>query len=136
METIIIAKYRCKNSFKSIGSTSKNKTLSFLISADQSAYVDGRYISEGGRLTSDLSEIRDTLKLDGSLATLDIQKAFDSADHAFIISTLERCGFGNIFVRWVKILLKNQVFCIINGGKTTKFFKLEKGTIQGDSILV
>ena len=110
------------------------KTLPFLISANQSAYVDRRFISEGGRLISDLLEISNTLKLDGLLATIDIQKAFDSVDHAFIISTLERYGFGNRFVRWVKILLKNQESCIINGGNTTKYFKLEKGTRQGDPI--
>ena len=110
------------------------KTLSFLISANQSASVDGRFISKGGKLISDLLEISDTLKLDGLLATIDIQKAFDSVDHAFIISTLERYGFGNKFVRWVKILLKNQESCIINGGNTTKYFKLEKGTGQGDPI--
>ena len=74
------------------------------------------------------------MKLNGLLATIDIQKAFDSVDHAFIISTLERYGFGNRFVRWVKILLKNQESCIINGGNTTKYFKLEKGTGQGDPI--
>ena len=79
-------------------------------------------------------EISDTLKLDGLLATIDIQKAFDSVDHAFIISTLERYGFGKRFVRWVKILIKNQESCIINGGNTTKYFKLGKGTRQGDPI--
>ena len=110
------------------------KTLPFIISANQSAYVDGRFISESGRFISDLLEISDTLKLDGLLATIDIQKAFDSVDHAFKISTLERYGFGNRFVRWVKILLKNQESCIINGGNTTKYFKLEKGTRQGDPI--
>ena len=110
------------------------KTFSFLISANQSAYVDGRFISKDGKLISDLLEISDTLKLDGLLATIDIQKAFDSVDHAFKISTLERYGFGNRFVRWVKILLKNQESCIINGGNTTKYFKLEKGTRQGDPI--
>ena len=83
------------------------KTLPFLISADQSAYVDGRFISEGGRLISDLLEVSDTVKLDGLLATIDIQKAFDSVDHSFLISTLERYGFGNRFVKWVKALLKN-----------------------------
>ena len=71
------------------------ETLPFLISLNQSAYVDGRFISESGRLISDLLEISNTLKLDGLLATIDIQKAFDSVDHAFIISTLERYGFGN-----------------------------------------
>ena len=29
---------------------------------------------------------------------------------------------------------KNQESCIINGGKTTKYFKLERGTRQGDPI--
>ena len=57
------------------------KTLRFLISANQSPYVDGRFISEGGGLISDLFEISDTMKLDDLLATIDIQKAFDSADH-------------------------------------------------------
>ena len=58
------------------------KTLPFLISANKFAYVDERFFSEGGRLISDLLEIRDTLKLDGLLATIDIQKAFDPVDHA------------------------------------------------------
>ena len=110
------------------------KTLSFLISATQSAYVAGRFISEGGRLISDLLEINDTLKLNGLLATIDIQKTFDSVDHSFLISTLERYGFGNRFVKWVNILLKNQKSCIINGGNITKYFKLEKGARQGDPI--
>ena len=112
------------------------KTLPFLISANQSAYVDGLFISKGGRLISDLLEISDPLKSDGLLATIDIQKVFDSVDHAFIISTLERYEFGNRFVRWLKIFLKNQEFCIINGGNTTKYLMLEKGTRQGTQYLL
>ena len=54
----------------------------------------------------DLLEISNTLKLDGLLPTTDIQKAFDSVDHSFLISTLERYGFGNRFVKWVNVLLK------------------------------
>ena len=85
------------------------KTLLFLISANPSVFVDGWFISEGGRLISGLLKISDTLKLDGLLATIDIQKAFDSVDHAFVISTLERYGFDNRFVRWVKFTQKPRI---------------------------
>ena len=39
-----------------------------------------------------------------------------------------------MFIKWVKTLLNNQESCIINGGFTTKYFKLDKGTHQGDPI--
>ena len=39
-----------------------------------------------------------------------------------------------MFIKWVKTLLNNQESCIINGGFTTKYFKLDKGTRQGDPI--
>ena len=84
-------------------------TLPFLISANQSAYDDGRFISGGGRLISDLLEISNTLKLDGILATIDIQRASNSVDHLFLISTLERYGLGNKFVKWVKIWPKKTI---------------------------
>ena len=34
----------------------------------------------------------------------------------------------------VKTILKKQESCIIEGGKTTKYFKLERGPQQGDPI--
>jgi len=47
---------------------------------------------------------------------------------------LEKYGFGTQFLIWIKTLLKNQESCIINGGKTTRYFKVERGTRQGDPI--
>ena len=43
-------------------------------------------------------------------------------------------GFGNSFIDWIKILLTNQESCVVNGGSTTSYFKLEKGACQGDPI--
>ena len=37
-------------------------------------------------------------------------------------------------MNWIKILLTNQESCILNGSTTTKYFKLQKGTRQGDPI--
>lgn len=101
-------------------------TLPFRISPNQSAYVDGRFISEGGRLISDLLERSDKLKLDSLLAAIDNQKAFDFVSRSFLISALGRYGFGNRFVKWMKILLKNQGSCVINGGNILSTLNLKK----------
>ena len=110
------------------------KVISSLISSNQIAYVNGRFISEGGRLISDVLEICDTLKIEGFLLTVDIEKAFDSVDHSFLLKVLQKFGFGKDFIRWISIILKNQEFCVINGGTATNFVKLERGTRQGDPI--
>ena len=55
--------------------------------------------------------------MDGSLVAMDIEKAFDSLNHDFLILTLEKYGFGKNFILWVKILLRYQESCVINGGK-------------------
>ena len=52
----------------------------------------------------------------------------------FLIAILEKIGFGTEFIEWIKVLLNNQESCVINGGKTSKYFKLERGTRQGDPI--
>ena len=66
--------------------------------------------------------------------TVDIEKAFDSINHSFLMCVLKKFGFGNDFRKWIQILMKNPESCVINGGKTTPYFKLERGTRQGDPI--
>ena len=118
---------------KALAARLKN-VLPTLISSNQTAYVKNRFISEGGRLIYDILEMSDLLQEEGYLLTVDIEKAFDSVEHPFLIAVLEKYGFGKDFLKWIKIILKNQESCIINGGETTKYFKLERGTRQGDPI--
>ena len=67
---------------------------------------------------------------------MDNKKAFDSLDHKFLISALEKYGFGQNFILWVKTLLNNQESCVINGGKTANYFMLGRVSRQGDRISV
>ena len=105
-----------------------------MISSQQTAYVKNRHIGESGRLISDIIEIAKIRKTEGFLATMDIGKDFDSLDYNFLISALEKNGFGKNFISWVKILLKNQESCGLNGGTTAKYFLLGRGARQGDPI--
>ena len=53
---------------------SRLKNLPCLISSDQTAYVKGIFISEGGRLISDVVEMCDKLQIKGFLMTVDIER--------------------------------------------------------------
>ena len=110
------------------------KVLPTLISNEQTAYVKDRFIGETGRLLADIIEITDTLNIDGILVTMDIEKAFDSLNHSFIITVLKKYGFGDSFINWIKAITSKQESCVINAGKTTPFFRLERGARQGDPI--
>ena len=96
--------------------------------------VKNRHIGESGRLISDIIEITEIRNIKGFLVTMDIEKAFHSLGHYFLISTLEKYGFGQNFILWVKMLLNDEESCVINGGKTTKDFMLGRGACQCDPI--
>ena len=65
---------------------------------------------------------------------MDFEKAFDSLDHKFLISVLNKFGFGQNFTSCIEVILKNEESSIINSGITTKYFKLNRGARQGDPI--
>ena len=109
--------------------------ISSVVNENQVAYVNNRFIHESGRLIPDVLEITNSLDIEGILLTADIEKAFDSINHSFLMRALEKFGFGNNFRKWIQMLMKNPESCVINGGKTTPYFTLERGTRQGFSFL-
>ena len=84
--------------------TRLKKVLPSLISPNQTGYVENRFIGESGRLISDMLEITKTLKKEGFLITIDIEKAFDSVDHNFLLTSLDKYGFGEQFLSWIKTI--------------------------------
>ena len=72
--------------------------------------------------------------LDGLIFAADIEKAFDSVDHKFVFASLEKYGFGPDFIQWIKTLLANNESCVMNNGSSTGFFKIQRGTKQGDPL--
>ena len=111
---IVLMKKKCKGkrltqNWKSISLLSVNleimskvlsekieKVLPDLVSTQQTAYVKNSYIGDGWRLISDIIEIARLKKT--FLATMDIEKAFYTLDHNFLISTLGKYGFGKNFI--------------------------------------
>ena len=40
--------------------------------------------------------------------TVDVEKAFGSINHCFLIKVLAKFGFEKDFIKWIKMLLHNQ----------------------------
>ena len=64
-----------------------------LISSQQTPYVKG-----SGRLICSINEISDLLNSEGFLVTMDVEKAFDSLGHDFLISVLREFESGKYFI--------------------------------------
>ena len=94
METYFSSQCWHKIGFENLNWTSKNCASSL--------------ISEGGRLISDISEVSDLVNLKGLLLTVDIEKAFDSVNHNFLLKVLENYGFSHDFLKRISIVLQNQ----------------------------
>ena len=111
--------------------TRVKEVLSNLINSRQTAYVNERFIVEGGRLIDDVIKVCDIQKISGYLLTVNFEKAFDSLNHKSFIAVLKKYGFGEDFIDWIKILLRDQESCVTSGGHTTTYFH---GARQGDPI--
>ena len=66
---------------------------------------------------------------------MDIEEAFDSLNHDFLLHALKKFGFGENSIHWIKVLLNNSQSCVINRGFATRYFNLEKSACQVDPIL-
>ena len=77
--------------------------------------------------------------LPGFILLIDFEKAFDSVSFDFILTTLDVFNFGEVFIKWIKIILGvNEdagftAVTIINGN-ISKPLKIGRGCRQGDPI--
>ncbi len=65
------------------------------------------------------------------IVALHAEKAFDRVNWKFLFSTLERFGFGESFINWIKILYTSPLATVITNGLASRSFTLHRGTRQG-----
>ena len=111
------------------------EVLGEIVHHDQVGYIKDRNIGEAVRLIIIDDMFFNSLNQNnGYLAAADFEKAFDSVDHDFLFKVLELFGFGITFCSWVKILYTDISSCVMNGGRSTGYFSIERGVRQGDPL--
>ena len=108
--------------------------LSHLIHPDQSGFLKGRNIANNIRLIIDIIEYTESNQIPGAILLLDIQKAFDSVSHEFLLRVLGQFNFSNKFINWIKAFYSGRRSYVSNYGNMTKPISMERGIFQGCPI--
>ena len=108
------------------------KCLPDLISQNQLAFIKGRNIAEGNRLLDYVIDDCESKGIQGLVANFDLAKAFDTVDHGYIRRVFSAYGFPAEFINMFDTLYRSAESAVMNNGRTTKYFPLERGCRQGD----
>ena len=82
----------------------------------------------------DVVELANEYNLPVALLSLDQEKAFDRVDWPFLFATLAKMGFGDNFIRWVRLLysdVRSSVLVNLLNGYISRPFKPSRGVLQG-----
>ena len=77
-----------------------------LVEDDQTCGVPGRTILNNTFILRDLVIICKQKDIPAAIISIDQMKAFDRVNWIFMFKTLRKFGFGNDFIKWVKLLYK------------------------------
>lgn len=110
------------------------RTLSKLISCDQTGFISGRYIGENTRFIYDLLKYTEDENIPGLLLIVDFEKAFDTISWDFIRKVLDFFNFGESIKRWINTFYNNITSTVIQSGFLSDFFSVQRGCRQGDPL--
>lgn len=105
-----------------------NEVLPYLVSKNQSAFVQGRSIMTNVLLCQDL--VHNYHRKGGSprcMMKLYLQKAYDTFRWQFLFSVLTLMNFPAQFVNWIKVCLTSSRFSIIINGLPCGYFEGKRG---------
>jgi hypothetical protein len=108
--------------------------LPFLISKEQSGYVEGRQIMDSVILAHEVIHSLKTSRTPGMLIKLDLSKAFDRASWHYIRAVLDSFGFDQDWINWIMNLTSSTFFSILVNGVPSKPFTPSRGIRQGDPL--
>ena len=107
------------------------KVIHHVVGPDQTCGVSGRFIGKNVALMRDLAHFCEVTNFPAAILSLDQEKAFDRVDWSFLFKTLSKMGFGDSFIKWIRLLYTNPRCSIMVNGHISPFFSPSRGVRQG-----
>lgn len=123
----------CKILTKVLAKRGEN-ILPYVIRVDQVGFIKGRSPTDNIRRLLHLIQINQDENIPIAAFSLDAQKAFDRVEWGFLRHTLRVFGCGEGFINWMNVIYADPRAAVITNGIISPFFKLTRGTKQGDPL--
>ena len=69
------------------------------------------------------------------LCKLDIEKAYDNVHWFFLLTIIQKKGFGEKWIGWIKWCISIASFSVLVNDTSMGFFQSSRGLRQGDPLL-
>jgi len=110
--------------------------LEEIIDPVQSAFVPKRSIHDNILLTHEIMNKFKNMKEKKAWVALklDMEKAYDRVEWAFLFEALKQLGFHKKWINWIKECITTVSCSVIVNDEVCGFFKLTRGIRQGDPL--
>ena len=107
-------------------------TLDELIGKEQSAFLEGRDISDSIRKIIDTVQYCDRKNINALLLSIDFEKAFDRVDCNSLSRAMKSMNFGDKIVQWTNTLFNDFQLSTVNNGYFSEYVSPSRGLFQGN----
>ena len=110
------------------------KVVGKVVSKAQGAFVEGRQILDAVLIANEAIDAILKNNECGILCKLDIEKAYDHVDWSFLLTIMQKMGFGEKWVGWIKWCISTASFSMLVNDTFTGFFQSSRDLRQGDPL--
>ncbi|WMV39521.1 hypothetical protein MTR67_032906 [Solanum verrucosum] len=98
------------------------------------AFIKSRQIMDAVLIANECVDSKKKDKQPGILCKPDIQKAYDHLYWNFLMKMMQRMGFGQRWLKWIRHCISSVKFSILINENPCGFFPSNKGLRQGDPL--
>jgi hypothetical protein len=104
------------------------KVMYSIISSNQSAFIKGRNLVDGVLIVNEVVDWMKKTKTECFIFKVDFEKAYDSVDWGLLEYMLQRCGFCDKWITWMKAcVFAGNMSVLVNGSSTRENMSLKQG---------